>query len=446
VAASLVDRPAGRRRGAVSAIAVGALFLVVSLAAAYTATLDRPTAAPAPESSAPAQDSLAASIRAAQQRLARVPRDYATWASLGVAYVEQARITADPTYYAKAEGALRQSLQLSPDGNDAALSGLGALQNARHDFAAAAASAGQALEINPYSATAWGVLTDARTQLGDYAGATAAIARMVRLRPGVASFTRASYDAELHGDLTAARSGLEQALSLAQAPADEAYCRAYLGALAFSVGDLAEAARQYAAGLAADPGNSQLLQGRARVHAARGEVDQAVADYQNVVNARPLPENVVEFGDYLESVGRHDQARQQFALLGTLRRLFAANGVQDDLTLALYAADHGDPGTAVPAAEAEFARRQNVDSQDALAWALHSAGRDAEALPHAQAATSIGGDNALFLYHRGEMEAALGLTDRARASLAAALDTNPYFSPRYAGAARAQLDHLGGHR
>jgi tetratricopeptide (TPR) repeat protein len=445
VAASLVDQPAARRRSAVRAIAVGTLFLVVALAAAYTATLDRSAPAAAPEATA-TQDPLAASIRAVQQRLERVPGDYPTWAQLGVAYVEQARITADPTYYAKADGALQRSLQLSPDGNDAARAGLGALQNARHDFAAAAASAGEALAINPYSATAWGVLADARTQLGDYTGATAAVARMVQLRPGVASFTRASYDAELHGDLAAARSALEQALALAQSPADEAYCRTYLGALAFSVGDLTEAARQFAAGLAADPGNPQLLQGRARVHAARGEVDEAVADYQNVVNARPLPENVVEFGDYLESVGRDDSAQQQFALLDTLRRLFAANGVRDDLTLALYAADHGDPTTAVPAAQAEFARRQNIDSQDALAWALHSAGRDAEALAHAEAATAIGGHNALFLYHRGEIEAALGLTDRARASLTGALDTNPYFSPRYAAAARARLETLGGHR
>ena len=61
------------------------------------------------------------------------------------------------------------------------------------------------------------------------------------------------------------------------------------------------------------------------------------------------------------------------------------------------------------AAQAEFARRQNIDSHDALAWALHSVGPDAEALEHARAGDGAGAvANALFLYHRGVIEAALG--------------------------------------
>ena len=127
-----------------------------------------------------------------------------------------------------------------------------------------------------------------------------------------------------------------------------------------------------------------------------------------------------------------------------MRGLFAASGVTDDLTTALFAADHGDPATALAAAEAEFGRRQNIDAHDALAWALHSAGRDAEALPHAQQATALGGAGALFLYHRGVIEAAVGQVDSARATLARALDTNPYFSPLHAPRAEELLASLGG--
>ena len=78
------------------------------------------------------------------------------------------------------------------------------------------------------------------------------------------------------------------------------------------------------------------------------------------------------------------------------------------------------------------------------AWAWHSAGRDAEALPHAQQATALGGRNALFLYHRGVIEAALGRDDEARATLAAALETNPWFSPLHAPRAEELLSSLGG--
>ena len=212
-------RPAERRglsrRTAVAAFAVGVLLLAVSAAGFYTLAFDRHAVSGRDEVAQPAVAPLDQAIRTAQERLKEVPGDYATWAQLGSAYVEQARVTADPTYYEKADGALQKSLTLHPDGNDAALAGQGALANARHDFVAAADAATRSLAVNRYSATAWGVLTDARTQLGDYAGATEALQRMLELKPGIASFTRASYDAELHGDVAGARSALQQALDLA---------------------------------------------------------------------------------------------------------------------------------------------------------------------------------------------------------------------------------------
>ncbi len=432
-----------RRRTAVSAVVAGAFLLLASIAGFYTASVDR-QAVSQPQAVSAAPDPLTTAIAAAQQRLAEVPGDHVTWAQLGSAYVEEARLTADPSYYAKAEGALQRSLELRPEGNDTALIGLGALANARHDFAAARDAADRAVTINAYSATAWGVLVDARTQLGDYPGATEALRHMLQLKPGIASFTRASYDAELHGDLADARSALVQALDTAPTPADEAYCRTYLGALAFATGDLDEADDQYTAGLATSPDDPTLLLGRARVLAARGQDEAAVEAFQRVVDARPLPENLIEYGEYLESLGRPDDAQQQYAVVDTVRQLFVAGGVTDDLSAALFAADHGDPATALAAAQTEYGRRQNVDAQDALAWALHSAGRDAEALPLAQQATSLGGAGALFQYHRGAIEAALGLTDQARATLAGALDTNPWFSPLLAPRAQQLLESLGG--
>lgn len=431
------------RRTAVLSVIAGLVLALLTGGALYNAA-GQDTAAPVEEPAAQAAaDPLGEAIVAAQTRLERLPGDYVTWAQLGSAYVEQARITANPSYYAQADGALAESLRLRPDANDQALSGMGALANARHDFAGAAAYARAALAINSYSSVTYGVLTDALTQLGDYPGATAAVNRMLELRPGIASFTRLSYDFELHGDLDNARFTLEQALDTAQSRAEEAFCRLYLSQLAFNSGDLDTAEAYAADGLQELPDDPGLLQAQARVDAARGNEDEAVAGYQAVVNARPLPENLLEFGNYLTSVGRDDEAADQYALVETVRALFAANGVNDNLGTALYAADIGDATTALPAAEAEWALRQNVDSADAMAWALHAAGRDAEALPFAERATGIGGVNASFVYHRGMIEAALGLTDRARASLQLALSTNPYFSPTQAPLAEQALSALG---
>lgn len=433
------------KRTAISAVVAGAILLVFTAGGVYNLLADDGSgSAASTQELAPQIDPLTAAIAAAQQRLEAVPGDYATWSNLGSAYVEQGRITADPSYYPKAEGALRQSLTLRPEDNDRALTGLGALANARHDFVTAADYARQAVALNSYSATAYGVLTDALTQLGDYPGASAAVEQMLALRPGIASFTRASYDFELHGDIDNARAALERALAAARDPATQAFCNAYLGQLAFNTGDLDQAKARFAEGLATNPTDPLLVIGQARIDAAQGDVDQAVRGFQNAVDTRPLPENFIEFGQYLESIGRMQEAQDQYDLVATVRTLFTANGVTDDLSAALFAADHADPATAVSAAQAEYGRRENIDSSDAMGWALYSAGRYAEALPFAAAATSIGGTNALFVYHRGMIESALGMTEQARGSLTLALHTNPNFSPLHHDDAEQALAALGG--
>lgn len=390
-----------------------------------------------------AADPLSRTIADTQQRLKDEPEDDVAWAELGAAYVEQARVTADPSYYPKAEGALKTSLELRPDGNDGALTAKGALANARHDFAAAADWARKAQEVNPAGSTSWGVLADALIQLGDYDGATAAVQQMLDLRPGLPSYTRASYDLELHGQRDRAREALELALTGTFSPANTAFCRYYLGQLAFSSGDVEEAETQFRLGLRAVPDDPTLMAGLARVEAAHGNVDEAVEGYERVIAARPLAEYLVEYGTYLESLGRTEQAQDQFAVLAVSQLLFESNGVQDDLTSALVEADRGDPAAAVEHAEREWGLRQNVDAADAMAWALHSAGRDAEALEFAVQATALEGPNATFLYHRGMIEASLGMDEEARTHLGAALETNPYFSPLHAPRAQGALAELG---
>src|SRR5205823_1803303 len=98
-------------------------------------------------------DSLTRTIDSFQSALRIDPTDARRWAELGFAYVQQARVTADPTYYPKAEGVLRRSLELRPHGNFDAYAGTGSLAAARHDFAAALAWGERARALDPYSAT-----------------------------------------------------------------------------------------------------------------------------------------------------------------------------------------------------------------------------------------------------------------------------------------------------
>lgn len=457
------------------AVAVTALALV-GLGGAFGAPPERwagePPAAPA--------DPLARSIEQAQQRLREVPGDWRTWAELGGAYVEQARVTGDPGYYPRAEGALRESLRLRPatparpaeergvpvgerggergqgevgagrggadagsDGNDVALVGLGALANARHDFAQAERLARQAIGLNAYSADAHGVLADALTQLGRPAEATDAVQAMLDLRPGLPALSRAAYDLEQHGRVGEARELWTTALAAAVAPADVAFVRQQLGDLAWHAGDLATARTEYQAGLAVRGDHLPLRHGVARVDAAEGRTGPALAAYAELAAVSPTPSLLIEHAELLRALGRDAEAEAQLALAGAALDLLAAGGGADDLAAAELALARGEHAAAVRLAGAEWARRRHTDVADTLAWALYQAGRPAGALPYARAANALGARSARYAYHLGMIEAALGDRAAARRDLARALDLNPHFSPLDAPAAARALALAG---
>lgn len=319
-----------------------------------------------PQAATPAAtqtSSLQRNAESLQAKLRRTPQDAAAWAQLGATHVELARATYDPQHHARAEKALTESLRLEPEGNGEAFIGRGALSNARHDFAAARDWGQRAVSALPDSAAAQGVLVDALTQLGDDAGASAALQRMLDLRPGVASFTRAAYHFELHGRLDEARGALDRALEAATSPDEAEFCRRHL----------------------------DELEGRERPLEA----------YRELVSKAPSPEHLVKYGKALGKAGRPVEARAQYDL--ALRQLRALGG--DDLTAALLEADHGDPAEALRYAEKEWAKRQSVFTADALAWALHVNKRSAEALPYSDRAVSLGWRDPEVLRHR---EAILG--------------------------------------
>jgi tetratricopeptide (TPR) repeat protein len=413
----------------VSVVSLAAVALLAVGAVAGPRQTPMPAPGPAPALAATPADRLAETIARAQNRLRTLPRDYRTWAALGLAYVERARVTADPSLYPKADGALRRSLTVRPDGNPTALVGLGALANARHDFAAARAYATGALRADPYDADAYGVLADAHTQLGAAGAATAAIQRMLDLRPGLAGYARASYDLEQRGELGRATTLMRRALDAAADPADIAFCRNQLGDLAWFGGDLGGATAEYAAGLAADPSYQPLLRGRARVAAATGRIGAAITDAAAVAARTPTPDTLLEYAELLRLAGRASAADRQLTLAEAAHRIFVASGGRDDLTGAQLALARGDAAAAVPLARSEWRRRPFPDVADVLGRALHAAGRNNEALRYAREAAARGPRNAAYAYHLAMVSLSLGDRAGALAELRRAHQLNPYFSP-----------------
>ena len=224
------------------------------------------------------------------------------------------------------------------------------------------------------------MLGDALVELGRYDEALAAVQRMVDLRPDLGSYARVSYQRELHGDLPGAITAMEEAV-LAGGPAVEntEYLRVVLGNLWFLAGDLDHAAAAYAASLERSPGYVFALAGLARVAAARGDLDAAIAGWQAAADRVPFPEFLVGLGEAQEATGRTEDAAATYQLVRDIQALFAANGVSVDLDLALFEADHGEAADAVALGRAAYAATPNVKAADALGWALYRAGQLDEA-------------------------------------------------------------------
>jgi len=403
---------------------------------------------PAP---APLELGAARTVEQLQERVRRNPDDPSAYAQLGLALLQRVRETADPTLYTRAEQAFAEALKRDPRQLDA-LAGQGSLALSRHKFADALRYGQQARDINPYRAELYGIIGDAQIELGQYDAAIDTIQTMVDTRPALNSYSRASYLRELQGDTAGAIEIMRKALG-SGIPGSEnmLWTQVQLGHLYFNSGDIQRAEQTYQAALRIRPDYLYAFAGIARVHAARGDYKQAIGEYRRIINTLPLPEFVIALGEVYEANGQPNEAKQQYDLVRAMQQLNASTGMDVDLELALFDADHpatalraggADLAQAVARARASYARRPSVYGADALAWALYQRGDYAEARRYSQLALRLGTRDAAMHYRAGMIALALGDRTSAREQLRQALAINPYFSVCYAEPARQKLAQL----
>jgi tetratricopeptide (TPR) repeat protein len=359
---------------------------------------------------------------------------------LGDAYLQHVRETGDPQDYGRAQAALEEARSRAP-GNADALIGLGVLELARHDFSGALAVGQQAVALAPSNSRARGVLVDALTELGRYDEAVDSAQQMVDLRPDLASLSRIAYQRELRGDLDGAIEAMARAFDAAAGtrPENREYLRVLIGDLYLLKGDPAKAAQIYGASLEVMPGFVPANAGMARAAAARGDLTSAIDYYRQATNALPLPELLIAEGEAQQAAGRTEEANQTYELVRAMVKLYDENGVNVDLELALFEANHGDANKPVELARRAYGTQPNVKAADALSWALYRAGQTDEAAAYSAEALRLGTPYPSFAYHAGMIALAQGNADEAHALLSRAAAATGTLSPLDLAAAKAAV-------
>jgi tetratricopeptide (TPR) repeat protein len=378
-----------------------------------------------PDGFAPAETE--AYVERLRDRVERDAGDAEALVLLGFAYQQRARESGDPTFYPRAEDALRRAVDLSGD-DSLGYTGLAALAASRHRFSEASSLARRALRENPRSAATYGILGDALVETGRYEDAFAAFERMVSLKPNAAAYARISYARELLGHTRAAIAAMRLAVRAAEpTPEPTAWALTQLANLYRESGRLGLAERTYDEALARIPGYAPALGALAAVRQWQGRLSTAARLYRRALEVQPLPEYAVGLGDTLARTGNEAAAEAAYARAERLEDVFAANGGRNALETALFDLDHDrDLPDALTRAREGRRLRPSVEGEHVLAWALLKNGRCRDARAPSARALRLGTKDWGAMIHRSLIESCLGRKVAARAWRERALAVNRY--------------------
>ncbi|MBW3615474.1 MAG: tetratricopeptide repeat protein [Actinobacteria bacterium] len=377
-----------------------------------------------------------------QTKLQADPDDANARLALATLFLQKVRETGDPTFYVKADSLLT-GLAKSRKDDPAVLIARASLALGRHEFDEALRLGRRAVDLAPGNSAALGVVVDASNELGRYDEALEATQAMVDAKPDLASLSRVSYARELRGDLDGAITAMGQAVAAAGRSGENvAYTQVLLGNLLLNRGDLDGAEAAYVAAEQAFPGFALPKAGRARLLVARGDTAGAAELLGQVVQVLPTAEHVIAHGDALKALGRTREADEAYGLVRAIGRLNADNGVNVDLEMALFEADHSPGSDAVEAARKALKNRPGIQGHDVMAWSLFTA-RKGNAWPEAKKAIALGSRDPLIRYHAAAIAFQRGDRDAAAANLEIVLATNPRFSPVLAPRVSELANKLG---
>lgn len=366
---------------------------------------------------------------------------------LSFQYLQRYRERGDIDDVLRARQMAELSLRRQPGLNAGAEIALASVELTLHQFKAALA---ETRRIESFAPNPEMRVREASLDLetGDYGAAKRIIDALPPPRTlDVSRDTLVSRYDELTGRLAEARLLLERATAGANSVYDfPAQQRAWFyfrsGEMAFEAGDNDGAVADEDQALAIFPNYSDANRLKAKFECAQRHwttCRDAAAASAAVV---PYPETLGYEEDAERALGHVSQADRLADLIRTIERIGNAQRISDRL-LAIYYSEHRiNLDDAYRIARRELAVRDDIFTEDTLAWAAAMDGRWQEARAAERKALRFDTENSLLQYHAGIIALHFGQRDEAKRRLERALALNPSFHPTYADDARLALARL----
>ncbi|MFL6447092.1 MAG: tetratricopeptide repeat protein [Bryobacteraceae bacterium] len=350
-------------------------------------------------------------LREAEKKLKTSPDSFQAYNDLAAALCRRARDTGEVSLYDRADSVLQRSQQLSPGNYDARKLEVLVLIG-RQDYLRALPLAQAINHSVPDDIAGWAFLVDANIGLGNYSEAERDAQWILDLRQGNAlGFEKAAALRELFGDTPGAVEFVDEAYR--RTSANDTDQRAWLllqkSRLQLHAGYRAEAGITLAQARQINPGSLLALKIEARLRAAEGKPQDALALVQRCYERVPSTANLYAVAEMLERSGRMADANLAFQRFAREAQAGVERPGNPTVQLVLYKLDReNDKPTALPLAAKLAAERHDCATLDAFAWALYKNGKFNEAKQQEERALAVGVRDPQYFCHAIEISSRAG--------------------------------------
>jgi tetratricopeptide (TPR) repeat protein len=367
-------------------------------------------------------------IETARKALAQNDKQADVWNELALNLARRARETADPAYYKEAWTATERSLAIEPKNLEGQKLQVWILLG-QHEFQKAAEAAEALNRGVPDDVLVYGFLSDAYVELGRYAEAEKAAQWMLDMQPGnVPGLTRGAHLRELFGDHSGAVEFMDTAYrrTADSEVEDRAWILTHIAHLSLLTCRTEAADTLLQEALKLFPDYHYALARLSETRVQQGRLKEALELRRKHYAAAPHPESLYELGAALERAGEADEAKEVFARFEEAARKEMDSWDNANIELLYYYADVANrPAEAMAIAKKESARRQDVRTLEAWAWALHKNGQSEEGLATIERALKVGVKDPVTFYHAGAIASSADKQEAARKYLEQTINMCP---------------------